>query len=246
MTTQTDFRTALLDASRPVPAGLVDGQGQAAGRRYDVYRNNVAVSLQDALKAAFPAIASLLGTDNFAMAAGIYLREHQPGSPLMMHYGASFPTFLADLEPLKSLGYLGDVARLEVAMRQSYHAADAAPLDPARLQDLDETALMSARLVLAPSTRVLRSPWPVLSLYNFTMVPGSPKPQATPQDVIIARPQFDPAPYVLPPNGADFIMALQENQTFGAALQGAGAAFDLGPTLSVLLQSGALTDIILT
>lgn len=114
MTTQTDFRTALLDAAHPVPAGLVDGQGRAAGRRYDVYRNNVAVSLQDALKTAFPAIASLLGPDNFAMAAGLYLRQHQPGNPLMMHYGASFPAFLAGLEPLKSIGYLADLSLIHI------------------------------------------------------------------------------------------------------------------------------------
>ncbi|PYG28278.1 DNA-binding domain-containing protein [Pelagimonas varians] len=246
MTTQTDFRTALLDASYPVPAGLVDGRGQAAGRRYDVYRNNVAVSLQDALETAFPAIASLLGPDNFAMAAGLYLRQHQPGSPLMMHYGASFPAFLTTLEPLKSIGYLADVAHLEVAVRQSYHAADAPVFDPARLQGLDEDALMSAHLILAPSARLLRSPWPVLSVYSFTMVPGSPKPSAIAEDVLIARAEYDPTQHLLPQGGADFIAALQQNQPFGAALNAAGDSFDLGPTLSVLLQSGALTDIVLT
>lgn len=246
MTTQSDFRTALLDASHPVPAGLVDGQGLAAGRRYNVYRNNVAVSLQEALKSAFPAIASLLGPDNFAMAAGLYLRQQPPASPLMMHYGAGFPDFLAGLEPLKPIGYLSDVARLEVAMRQSYHAADATPVDPVRLQDLDETSLMSAQLRLAPSARLLRSAWPVLSLYNYVMVPGSAQPQAVAQDVLVARMEYDPTPHLLTAGGAEFIMALQQNQTFGAAMHAAGTEFDLGPTLSVLLQSGALTDIILT
>ena len=59
--TQTEFRSAILDPDVARPAGLVDGQGRAAGRRFDVYRNNVAVSLSEALETAFPVIAKLVG-----------------------------------------------------------------------------------------------------------------------------------------------------------------------------------------
>ncbi|MGH1414230.1 MAG: HvfC/BufC family peptide modification chaperone [Pelagimonas sp.] len=246
MSTQTDFRAALLDAAQPVPEGLLDGQGRPAGRRFAVYRNNVAVSLAEALETAFPAVAKLIGAENFGTAAGMFLRQTQPASPLMMHYGAGFPEFLASLEPLKSIGYLADVARLEIALRHSYHEADAPPLDPSRLQTLSEDDLMSARLVLAPSVRMLRSRWPVLAVYHFTMTEGSPKPEATAQDVLICRPDYDPTPVLLPPGGADFVDALDRKRPFGEALAAAGEGFDLGPTLSVLLSGGALTDIILT
>ncbi|WP_299935247.1 DNA-binding domain-containing protein [uncultured Pelagimonas sp.] len=245
MTTQSDFRAALLDAALPVPPGLLDGQGQPAGRRYAVYRNNVAVSLAEALETAFPAVSKLIGAENFAKAAGLFLRQEPPSSPLMMHYGAGFPEFLASLEPLQSIGYLADVARLEQAMRQSYHAADASVLDPSRLQSLSEDQLMSARLILAPSVRLLRSPWPVLAVYNFTMNDGA-QPDAVAQDVLVTRPDYDPVPHLLPSGGADFVSALQNNLTFSDAMAAAGAEFDLGPTLSVLLSGGALSDIIST
>ncbi len=245
MTTQSDFRAALLDAALPVPPGLLDGQGQPAGRRYAVYRNNVAVSLAEALETAFPAVSKLIGAENFAKAAGLFLRQEPPSSPLMMHYGAGFPEFLARLEPLQSIGYLADVARLEQAMRQSYHAADASILDPARLQTLSEEQLMSARLILAPSVRLLRSPWPVLAVYNFTMNDG-PQPDAVAQDVLVTRSDYDPVPHLLPSGGADFVSALQMNQPFSDAMAAAGTDFDLGPTLSVLLSTGALSDINLT
>ncbi|WGW05744.1 HvfC/BufC N-terminal domain-containing protein [Tropicibacter oceani] len=237
------FRAGLLDGSAPVPEGLLDGAGRAAGRRYAVYRNNVAVSLREALEAGFPAVARLIGPENFAKAAGMFLRAAPPRSPLMMHYGAGFAEFLAGLEPLKGLGYLPDVARLELLLRQSYHAADAPALDPARLQGLPDEALDRARLVLAPSVQLLRSAWPVLSVYRYTMSPGSPKPQARAEDVLITRPGFDPAPHALPAGGGAFVQALLEGQPFGDALAAAGAEFDLGATLGLLLRAGALSDI---
>ena len=46
---QLDFRTAMLDAAVDVPDGLIDANGNPAGQRFSVYRNNVAVSLTEAL-----------------------------------------------------------------------------------------------------------------------------------------------------------------------------------------------------
>lgn len=241
--TQDHFRAALLDAAQPVPDGLRDGKGRPAGRRYAVYRNNVAVSLREALATGFPAVAKLIGEENFARVAGVYLRQAPPRSPLMMQYGAGFPAFLAGFEPLAHIGYLPDVARLELALRRAYHAADAAAMDAARLQGLDEAQLMAARFALAPAVQILRSPWPVLAVYEYTMTPGAPKPQATAQDVIVMRPALDPVARALPAGGAAFTAALQDGQSFEAALAMAEDGFDLPATLALLLSGGALTDL---
>ena len=247
MTTQSDFEGALLDANKPVPAGLSDGSGRPAGRRYWVYRNNVAVSLGDALGTGFPAISKLVGPQNFKNLAAIFLRQHPPKSPLMMHYGAEFPAFLEGFEPLKHLGYLGDVARIELALRQSYHAADATAADPTQLQRLGEAELMTCRMTLAPAVHILRSAWPAASIWAFNMVPGSPKPQAKPEDTLITRPEFDPMPHVLPHGAADFLIALAKGATFEDALkvaQSNAADFDLGATLNLALGHGAISDIL--
>jgi hypothetical protein len=243
MTSQTEFHTALLNAAIPVPEGLLDGDGRPAGSRYAVYRNNVAVSLSEALETGFPAVAKLIGPENFSKAAGIYLRAHPPTSPMLMLYGKGFADFLAGLEPLKSIGYLGDVARLEYAMRESYHAADAPAFDPSRLQDMDDEELNATRFVLAPASRLVTSPWPVLAVYNFTLIEGSPAPEAIAQNVLITRPEYDPIPHELPQGAAEFIAALGKGQTFGEALRAAGRGFDLTNTISLLLGSGAVTDI---
>lgn len=243
--TEEAFQRGLMDAALPVPDGLTDGMGRPAGQRYAVYRNNIAVSLRDALETGFPAVAKLIGPENFSRAAGIYLRSQPPTTPLMMHYGASFPAFLEGIDALRPIGYLGDVARLDYAMRLSYHAADAPVFDAARLTGVSEDKLMQARFVLAPATQVLRSNWPVYAIYRFTLTPGSPKPEATAQDVVITRPGFDPVPHLLPADGGAFLEALHAGQSFGDALNDAPDDFDLSATLTLLLQQGAFTDLIL-
>jgi putative DNA-binding protein len=245
-TPQTQFRSALLDPARPVPNGLSDANHRPAGRRFDVYRNNVAVSLTEAMHSAFPVITKLLGAKNMDGLSGIYLRAHPPETPLMMFYGAGFPDFLAGMQQLSHLGYLPDIARLELALRASYHAADATPLPPDQLGALPPDRVMQARFTLAPSLRLLRSDWPIYDIWRFNTQDNAPKPQAKPQDVVILRPEFDPLPHLLTTGGADFIAALINQKTLGDAHEAALSTapdFDLGPTLALLLQNGALTHL---
>ena len=246
MASQTEFRTALLDPARAQPDGLTDGKGHAAGRRFDVYRNNVAVSLTEALETAFPVIRKLLGDQNFRSLAGVFLRQHPPSSPLMMFYGAEMPEFLATFEPTSEIGYLPDVARLELALRDSYHAADAEPIDPNDLQATPPEALMALRIELAPSLRLVRSQWPIFAIWRFNTEPGAPKPEMEAQDIVVLRKDLDSVPEFLPRGGGAFIAALLENHTFGAAHEAAVSEhrdFDLTATLAMLIGAGAIVSL---
>ncbi|MFV1602465.1 MULTISPECIES: putative DNA-binding domain-containing protein [unclassified Phaeobacter] len=243
---QTEFAHAMMDAGQPVPEGLLDATGQPAGRRFSVYRNNIAVSLTEAMHSAFPLIGKLLGKQNLDGLAGIYLRAHPPSSPLMMHYGAEFPAFLAGMEQLKHLGYLPDAARLDLALRRAYHAADATAVDPARLAALAPDQLMATRLTLAPAVTLLRSPWPIYDIWRFNAEQNAPKPRHIAQDVLITRPEFDPIVQELPAGGADWITALIAGATLDEALTAVQADqpdFDLSHPLALLLQGGAIIDL---
>jgi Putative DNA-binding domain len=243
---QTLFRTALLDPKAERPAGLTDGDGQAAGRRFDVYRNNVAVSLTEALETAFPVIAKLIGAANFRTLAAVFLRRHPPTSPLMMFYGAEMPEFLAGFEHTSSIGYLPDIARLELALRESYHAADADPIDPAILQSIPPEALTEATVSLAPSLRLIRSRWPVHAIWLYNTAKDAPKPAMEAQDIAILRPDMDPEPHLLPPGGGAFVSALLDGRTIADALDAATsdtAEFDLSATLGLLIGAGAIVSI---
>ncbi|MBT8459768.1 MAG: DUF2063 domain-containing protein [Boseongicola sp.] len=243
---QTTFRQALLDPDAPRPDGLADGQGREAGRRFDVYRNNVTVALGDALETAFPTVAKLVGAQNFKLLAAAYLRQHPPKSPLMMFYGEDMPAFLATFQPTSTIGYLPDIARLELAMRHSYHAADARAFDPAVLQSIPPEKLMASVVTLAPATRLIRSRWPIHAIWAFNNQPEAPKPIMASEDTLILRAELDPVPHLLPKGGGAFVEALLDGESLGTAIERAtieNEAFDLSEMLALLITNNALTDL---
>lgn len=240
--TQARFRNAVLNSELPAPEGLQDPAGRPAGARFSVYRNNVVVSLSEALVTAFPLVRKLLGAQSFGRLAGLYVRAAPPSSPLMMHYGEGFPDFLNDFEPLRHIGYLPDCARLDVALRASYHAADATPLDPSVFAGNDQD-VGALQLRLAPSSRILRSRWPLYDIWRFNTEDGAPKPRAVAQDVLITRPDFDPIPHLLPAGAADWFDRLSNATPFDKAADETvsdNAAFDLQESLTLALRTRAL------
>jgi Putative DNA-binding domain len=236
---QAEFAAALLDPDAAVPGGLVDPFGRPAPKRFSVYRNNVASSLTRALEAAFPTVRKLVGDEFFAAMAGVFLRAHPPTSRMMMLYGDALPGWLKTFPPVAHLGYLPDVARLDQAMRESYHAADADPLSQGDLQRLTGTGSVRLRLTLAPSLRLIRSPWPIQSIWAANAENGTaPHPGA--EAALVLRPLFDPRPHRLsPPDGA-FVQGLQEGLTLEQSLDLAGAGVGLSDILSLLVSGRAI------
>ena len=241
--THSQFTAAVLDPALPAPDGLVGPTGAPAGKRFDVYRNNVAVGLTEALASAYPAVHKLVGDEFFRAMAGVYLRAQPPHSRMMKDFGDRFPRFLLGFEPARSLPYLPDVARLERARRIAYHARDAAPITPQSLADLTPDRLMQARAALTPSAQVIASKHPILAIWRANMQEG-PKPTAMPQEVLIARKGFDPVQVELPTGGAHFVEALRKGASLGAALAIAPQGFDFTALLTALLGADALQTLI--
>ena len=243
---QSQLRAALLDPTQAVPTGLTDGAGKPTQKRFDVYRNNVTVALRDALRTGFPVLCKLLGDQRFDQLATLFARAHPPKTPLMMHYGDEMPKFLAEFSPLAHIGYLADVARLELAMRRAYHAADAHPIAPEELRSLAPEQLLTATLTLAPAVQIIASDWPLFDIWQFNMIMGAAKPRAIKQSVLITRLAFDPQPHPLDVAQAAWIMAVHDGATVENAQEAAlsiDPEFDLGPLLGLLFQQGALAKI---
>ncbi len=77
------FSAALLDPQSETPTIVAGPRQKAAVKRYNVYRNNVTVSLIDALASIFPATQRITGVEFFRAMARFYLRAVPPTSPLL-------------------------------------------------------------------------------------------------------------------------------------------------------------------
>src|SRR5260370_8274137 len=103
---QAAFRRALLDGDDGALAALVAADGIAATERLAVYRNNVQISLTDALRDTFPAVCRIVDERFFAYAAHIFLGRHPPRRACLAEYGAGFADFLPPFPPCPYLVYL--------------------------------------------------------------------------------------------------------------------------------------------
>ncbi|MBL4873134.1 MAG: putative DNA-binding domain-containing protein [Rhodobacteraceae bacterium] len=242
---QKDFAKGLLDPTLPTPEGVVGPNGRAAGKRYDVYRNNVVVSLTEALVSAFPVIQAIVGSEFFDAMAGVHVRKHPPKSPLIIYYGEDFPKFLTKFPPASHLGYLPDVARVELARRHAYHAADAIPCAPEKLANLDGNRLYNARIKLHPSLHIVRSRYPVFSIWRYNSTEDKSPIGEAREITMISRPAEEVVMQNPTAGTAMFIESLVTDP-LGVAMdkaKGAQPDFDLAVNLTELLSAGLITDI---
>jgi len=132
------------------------------------------------------------------------------------------------------------VARVELGVRTAYHAADVAALNGATLASLDPAKLETSQFELAPAVTLVRSPYPVGSIWLANME-GGPAPGSGAEDVVISRPEFDPFVDVAPAGSIEFLTALDRGVRFGDAANTVTAPdFDLGATLTLCLTRGLL------
>jgi hypothetical protein len=226
---------------------LTGPDGVPSARRFSVYRNNVMVGLSEALKASYPAVCRIVGEEFFLAMAREFVRTEAPRSPLLFEYGTGFAAFVETFEPAASLPYLADVARIERAWSEAYHAAEAGPLSPAELSALGEDLLTEIRFRPHPSLRIVRSRYPALTIWRMNVADGTPGPvdlSAGGEDCLVVRPAAEVVARSVPPGGAAFVMRLVEGATLGAAAEAALAdddRFDLAGNLSGLFAAGAFT-----
>lgn len=163
---QATFALALVEPSyRGLDAHIVPG-GITSERRTQVYRNNMFATLGGALEALYPVVRRLIGGDCFAALARRYVRQQPSLSGNLHDYGAHFPKLLSDAPETQALRYLPDVAGLEWACHQAFHAADTSPLGLEALTQLPAERWPGLRLELNPACALLQSVYPVLRIWQ--------------------------------------------------------------------------------
>jgi len=151
---------------------ILNPQGGAPGTaRLAVYGEGYVVRIREALAEVFEAVRHLLGSTEFAVLAADYAKRHPSTDYNLSLAGRHLPEYLADSVHGRRLPFLSDLACLEWAISQAFHAFDQPPLDPARLASLPLDAWARARLVFQPSVAVVSSSWPIVDLWEARTVP---------------------------------------------------------------------------
>ncbi|WP_419690011.1 putative DNA-binding domain-containing protein [Burkholderia theae] len=242
------FAPGLTNPSIGAPYGVIAYEHKRVDRRYDVYRNNVTVSLIDALASIYPSVQRIVGVEFFRAMARFHVRETLPVSPLLFEYGRDFPNFIASYEYARMMPWLADTARIERAWLDAYHAADLPTLTADAFAAIAPDALAAVHLVRHPATRIVRSPYPAASIFAMNRADGpvTPLRSGEPEDALVTRPAYDVIVSLLPPGGAAFLISLTDGASLGDAVALAledNPAFDLPAALRGMIEAGVFTAV---
>jgi hypothetical protein len=129
--------------------------------RVDIYANMYFYRVLDVLKEDFPATLATIGPDRFHNLVTSYLIVHPPAHFSIGQAGRHLADFLCDYPLREDFPFIPDLARLERALIESFHAADAAPLDAARMRVTPPEQWPAVRLKLHPTIVMLPLQWNV-------------------------------------------------------------------------------------
>ncbi len=244
----TFFKNALLTEDTRFYNEIKASGIQEKEIRLNVYRNNITVSLIDALSDIFPVTQTLVGDEFFRASARIYLENNQPKSPVISEYGANFSDFIRHFEPAQSLPYLADLAALEYAMLRLTHSEEYETLDHQTVSDAFSSVEDPSTLTFSipPTTQILASPFAIGSLYRAHFSDGHQRLNNVDinqsEYLLLIKSHLYAQLHVIQRDEAVFIKNLMQQKVLSEAIPDSDA-FDLGETLAKLIEWNVFTNI---
>lgn len=242
------FRDALFHQDMAFYEEIKGHSDEEKAIRFNVYRNNVYVSLIDALADIFPVSQTLVGNEFFRAMAREYLQDNLPKTPIIGEYGATFADFIRAFEPSKSVPFLGDLADLEHKLLTLTHAQEYPTLEHEQISAAFNNTSDPTRLLLglSPNTSVMSSCYAIGSLYLAHKQPHEQNlAQIQPYNseyLLLSKPSIYGEVYIISENEAVFIQRLMQNKTLEQAIPD-DATFDTGSSLAKLIQWKLITNV---
>ena len=251
---------ALRDLQREFAAYLMDGEATsllaqvadakvAAVQCLSIHRNNVTITLREALAAVYPVVRQLLGDDFFSDVANRYLHNRPCRSGNLHDFGNEFAAALAGDQRLLPFEYLADVAALEWAYHTTFHGPDAAALEWEKLHQWTPEQFGGLHFVLHPGLSLLSSVHPVLTIWEAHQRDSLPERVDLgigAEHVMVIRPQQEVELHRVTEVDVVFLDSLGDGVTLEQATEAAIAAdeaFDLESRLTGFFAVGAIVDV---
>lgn len=160
-----DYQKAMMDAIYADNSALLThvsaNERLTAAAAIEVYKGSVHSNLIAVMGDIYPVLKKLLGDEFFDAMSARFVGLTPSRSASLDDYGVDLPEFIEQFAPLHDYPYMADVARLEWAWHELFHAEDETPGDFSSLSGL--TAQQQERLVFKPvkALRLLVSDYPI-------------------------------------------------------------------------------------
>ncbi|MGH7749151.1 MAG: DNA-binding domain-containing protein, partial [Candidatus Dormibacteria bacterium] len=163
---QGEFQDYLLRGSRAIEQHVTGSARVPVAVRLGVYGGGYGSRLIDALAANYPALALLLGEEDFQALGVEYVRTHDSPFFSIRNYGDELPEFLTRHPHYEEVPLLAELARWEWAVSCVFDAADAEPIGAQALAPLAPGEWARLRFGWHPSVRRLGLQWNAPQLWK--------------------------------------------------------------------------------
>lgn len=195
-----------------------------ARERLDVYASSYFLRLRDVMKGDFAGLAHALGDDGFDAVIREYVTRHPPDSFTLNRYGAGVEPFLAKECTVAAVArrrpFLVELARLERAVEEVFHAPRRAAVDTKLLKSIPVERWHRAIFVPIPAFRLLAFRWPVNGYLQAVYDGKSPKlPARAANWLVVYRKNWKSWRARLDRDQFELLSALARRVPLGAALE---------------------------
>jgi hypothetical protein len=202
----------------------------------------------------FGTVQAMLGADDFKHLAREFWRGHPPERGDMGEWGGEFPAWLQAHTAFTEWPYLGDCARLDLAVHHCERAADA-ELNAASFGLLESVEPVQLRIVLMPGTAALASAWPLATIHHAHLERDAGKAEAAfaevraalqdhrSEPVVVARTGWRARVHAVDAPTLAWTRLLLGGAPLSSALAQAGEAFDFAAWFTWALREGGVKEV---
>jgi hypothetical protein len=173
---QGEFQEYLLRGTRAIEARVVGSARVPIETRLGIYAGAYGSRLIDALGSSYPALAALLGEEDFQALGAKYVRAHDSPYFSIRSYGDALEEFLGAHADYADAPVLAELARFEWMLCAVFDAADTEPLGAAPLAARAPAEWPELRFTFHPSVHRVALRWNAPQLWK-ALTDGGERPE---------------------------------------------------------------------
>jgi hypothetical protein len=143
----------------------------------NIYRNNFLISISELLEQLFPVTQALVGSDYFTQTSRQFIHDCPLKEPHLNHYGGNFVSFLGELEALKKMPFVTQMAELEWQLDRISHIHYEANFNFEALAQIGEDQYLDIHFSLADACYLQSSNMDLIALHKDLSSPQENKHQ---------------------------------------------------------------------